>query len=289
MLFCLQCITFLGVAYGSYIIFIDMLKLPTSGTEKAAQAYVKDKSFTMQLEIVVARLAARLAKYVKIDDYKRSKLEQELQSLNIDQTPEVYRATSIVTAGLVLLFVIPCMVIFPPASLVVIFIALVVYFKAENELKEQVKKKKEEIELELPRFCSTIKQELMATRDVLSILENYRKNAGTAMKKELDITCADMRTGSYESALLRFEGRVTSAALSDVIRGLLGTLRGDNNTSYFEILSHDMDTLEIQRLEAEAAKQPGKIKKYLFALLMCMIIMYIVILGVYAINSMSVF
>lgn len=287
MLYVLLAITFIGIAYGSFTVLTDILKLPTLATEKAAQAYAKEDTLSMQLELLVQRLAASLSKYVRMDEYKHNKLEQDLKNLGMEQTPEVYKATSIVKSLLVLLLIFPCLLFFPIASIAIIVVAVLLYFQAENKLQEEIKKKREAVELELPRFCCTIKQELLETRDVLSILENYRKNAGPAMKKELDITCADMRTGNYESALIRFEARISSSALSDIIRGLLGTLRGDDNAAYFEILSHDMDEMEIRRLEAEAAKQPGKIKKYLAALLGCMLLMYIVILVVYSISNMN--
>ncbi|SFR77718.1 secretion protein F [Anaeromicropila populeti] len=286
MLFIIRVLTFLGMAYGSYTLITSVLKLPTYRTEKTAHIYTK-KSSLIQLELMIQRMSAWLSQYIHLDEYKRSKLEQELKSLGIEKTPEIFKATSVVTAGLVLTLIIPCLLIMPIISVGVVVLSILVYFKEDNQLREKIAKKREAIELELPRFCSTIKQELMATRDVLTILENYRKNAGAAMKKELDITCADMRSGNYESALLRLEARITSAALSDVIRGLLGTLRGDDNRGYFEILSHDMDNMEIQRLEAQAAKQPGKIKKYLMLLLACMLVMYLLILGMYAMQNLT--
>ena len=64
-------------------------------------------------------------------------------------------------------------------------------------------------------------------RDVLYILDSYRDNAGEDMKQELAITAADMRSGNYEAALTRLESRVGSSMLSDVTRGLIGVLRGD--------------------------------------------------------------
>lgn len=39
---------------------------------------------------------------------------------------------------------------------------------------------------------------------------------------------ADMKTGNYENALIHFETRIGSPMLSDVIRGLIGVLRGDD-------------------------------------------------------------
>ena len=50
---------------------------------------------------------------------------------------------------------------------------------------------------ELPRFVATIHQELAASRDVLRILENYKKHAGPGLARELDVL-----TGGYALLLL---------------------------------------------------------------------------------------
>ena len=77
-------------------------------------------------------------------------------------------------------------------------------------------------------------------------------------QKELDIVCADMRSSSYEAALTRFEARLNSPQLSDVVRGLIGVLRGDDGAVYFQMLTHDFKQAELQRLKAKAAKNPAE-------------------------------
>ncbi len=71
---------------------------------------------------------------------------------------------------------------------------------------------------------ATITQELLASRDVLSMLETYQeKHAGPALKREnCLLATADMRTGSYEAALTRMESRVSSAMVPMWFRGLIG-------------------------------------------------------------------
>lgn len=82
------------------------------------------------------------------------------------------------------------------------------------------------IEGELPRFVATIHQELAASRDVLRILENYKKHSGPDFGRELDVLTADMRSSSYEAALIRFEARMappsfrTSSAASSAYCGV---------------------------------------------------------------------
>lgn len=274
--------TFILVALGVYNIIADRMMIASIDVNKAAQVFNQNDNKSHNLDAHIATLAGSLARYIRIDPYKRRRMETDLKSLNIMVTPEVYKATALVKSGLILLGVIPSLILVPILSIGFIAAAVILYFKSDSDIEEQLRKKKEEIEFELPRFACTLKQELTSSRDVLTILENYKKNAGESLKRELEITIADMRSGNYEAALLRFESRISLSALSDIIRGLIGVLRGDNNINYFEMLSHDLDVLEVQRLENIAMKQPGKIKKYLFLLLASTLIMYITILVVYA-------
>ena len=149
------------------------------------------------------------------------------------------------------------------------------------------KEKREQIEEELYRFVSTITQELKNSRDVLSMLEHYKENAGEMFQKELDIVCADMRSSSYEAALTRFEARLNSPQLSDVVRGLIGVLRGDDGAVYFQMLTHDFKQAELQRLKAKAAKIPPKIRVFSFAMLLCFLATYFAIIGYEIIKSMG--
>lgn len=100
-----------------------------------------------------------------------------------------------------------------------------------------------------------------------------------AMKRELEITIADMASGNEENALTRMESRIGSTMLSDVVRGLISVKRGDNGIMYFQMLSMTFKQLELQKLKLEAMKQPGKMRKYSFMLLGCFLLMYLGVLG----------
>lgn len=93
------------------------------------------------------------------------------------------------------------------------------------------------------------------------------------------MTIADMKSGNLETALMRLETRIGSTMLSDVVRGLLAVLRGDQGVVYFEMLAHDFKLLEIQRLKRIAMKRPGKIRKFSFLMLACFMLTYMVIIG----------
>jgi flagellar protein FlaJ len=98
---------------------------------------------------------------------------------------------------------------------------------------------------------------------------------------------ADMRSSSYEAALTRFEARLNSPMLSDVVRGLIGVLRGDDSTVYFQMLAHDFKQLELQRLKSEAQKIPPKIRVFSFLMLMCFLFTYLAIIAYEIIKSLG--
>ena len=186
-----------------------------------------------------------------------------------------------------LLAVIPCLLVFPLLSPIVVLLAILLYFKESRKAEEKVTERREKIEGELPRFVATVEQELGASRDVLTILENYKRHAGPDFVRELDVLTADMRSSSYEAALVRFEGRLASPMLSDIVRGLIGVLRGDDGRVYFQMLSHDMKQLELQRLKAQAVKIPPKIRVYSFVMLACFMLIYIVVILMQILTSMG--
>lgn len=270
------------------MIMSDLLKFPDIKASKAVLSISRrEKKHTRSIEVYILLISTKLSKLIKLNDYQKRKLLGTLKSAEINLTPETYIARSYVKAGLILISIIPALFILPIITPVIVFLTVAVYFKEIKSAEDKVKKQREEIEYELPRFASTLTQELKASRDVLSILETYKQNAGNAMKRELEITVADMKSGNYEGALTRFETRLGSSALSEVVRGLISVLRGDDGVVYFQMLSHDLKQLELQRLKTLAAKQPSKIRKYSFAMLMCFVFMYLGVMGIQIMKTMG--
>lgn len=275
-------------AVGAYFIIADILKLPTLATTRAViQAGHTNRRKASNFDAVLLELSSRLSKFIRLDKYKRRKTEATLKSAGILMTPETFTARAIIKAGFAALGIIPALFIFPILCPIFVFLAITIYFKEIMSADEALKKKRDQIEHELPRFVATVAQQLKASRDVLSILEKYRQTAGVHMRSELDITIADMQSGNLETALVRFESRMGSAMLSDVVRGLIGVIRGDNGVTFFELLAHDFKQFEVQRLKLLAMKQPGKIRKYSFYMLACFLLMYLGILFFEIMNAFS--
>lgn len=276
------------LAFGLFFILADVLKLPYLSTAKAMLSTTRaEKKAAKSIETYLMTWAVKLSKYIRMDEYRKSRMKNILKATGMNMTPEVYQAYAFVKCGAILLGVIPCLLVFPLLAPVVVFLAVMIYFKETRKADEKLKVKRDEIENELPRFVANVEQELKNSRDVLSIIENFKKNAGADFAGELDILAADMRSSSYEAALTRFEARLNSPMLSDVVRGLIGVLRGDDSAVYFQMLAHDFKQLELQKLKSEAQKIPPKIRVFSFIMLLCFLLTYLAIIAFEILKSLG--
>ena len=276
------------LALGLFLLSAAVLRLPTIGAARAMLGTVKqEKKAAKTLETGLMTVAVWLAKYIRIDEYKRGRMANVLKASDMNLTPEVYQAYALTKAGAVLLGVVPCIILLPLLSPVVVILAVFIYFKETQKADEKLKAKREEIEGELPRMVATIEQELKASRNVIGMLERFKTNAGPALTGELDILLADMRSSNYEAALTRFEARLNSPMLSDVVRGLIGVLRGDDSAVYFQMLAHDFKQIELQRLKTEAQKIPPKIRIFSFGMLLCFLLTYLLIIFYVAVENLG--
>ncbi len=276
------------IAAGLFLILADVLKLPAMGAGKAMLGAGKEnKKAAKTVEAWLMTGAVKLSKYIRMDEYKRSRMANILKASGISMTPEVYTAYAITKSGAIALGALPCLFLLPLLAPVLLILAVLTYFQETKRADEQLREKREQVEGELPRFVATIEQTLKASRDVLAMIETYKKNAGPAFAHELDVLTADMRSSSYEAALTRFESRLNSPMLSDVVRGLIGVLRGDDSAVHFQMLAHDFKALELQRLKGQAQKIPPKIRIFSFIMLMCFLFTYLAIIALEILNSLG--
>lgn len=280
-------LSILLIIFGLYFIALDYLKMPTLQTSKGIISFNKHKNKKSSIDVVLDDLASKLSNYIILSEYKKEKMDVKLSIARIYKTPEKFLAENYIKILLPVVLAIPLYFIFPILLPILLAFSVITYFKNINKLDYQLRKTREKIEYEIPRFTRDIAEYLKSDRNILLMLERYRKTAGDELKRELDITITDMKTGNYETALTRFESRVQSPMLSDVIRGLISVIRGDNAQFYFQLLAHDFKSLELEKLKAEAMRVPGKIKKYSFILLACMLLLYIVVIAISIIQNMG--
>ena len=242
---------------------------------------------TNNKEAFLWKIALRIEPLIKLSLYRRDKLQANLNSIGENIIPETYVAQTVAKGGIYLIGIVPSLFIFPPLAIAFILICVKVIFDEIHRVEKLLKEKREAIEFELPRLVLNIEQELKASRDVIRIIEKHKEKAGEGLKQELGITIADMKTGNQELALTKLDARVGSPMLSEVVRGLVGVVRGDDNVLYFQRLAHEFKQIEIQRLKVIAQKRPEQIRKYSFAMLVCFISVFVVALGMHLISAFN--
>ena len=276
-----------GVAV--FYILADLFALPYLKTSKAVINLSKQqRDKTSGLDVWLKGLATALSKFIKINEFKKAQLEADLKTAQMDITPEMFKANAIVKALIIGVLAIPMAFIFPLLCPVIIFLAIFLYNLEIKSVSRRIKDKRQKIEYELPRLVFTIEKTLKHSRDVLYMLDSYRENAGKEMKHELDITVADMKSGNYEAAITRLEARVGSAQMSDVCRGLIGILRGDDTSLYWSSLAIKFNDIQRQQLRLQAQKVPKKVKRLSMCLLFCFMLIYIVVILSQIMSSIGV-
>lgn len=282
-------IGFIFLAIGLFFLLLDAIKVPALKTTLAINSLASRQKVKKSKTVAFFNdLAALIAPIIPMNKYKESELKDMLFSLNIYISPKEFLARSLLKALLVALLSIPCYIIKPILVPIVLALAVAMLFLDSSRLRQKISERKEAIESELPMFVDVIANTLNINKDVVYLLERYKKDASEELAHELDITLADMRSGNGERALLRFESRVNSTALSEVIRGLGAIYRGEETHVYWESLSIKMSELQKQKLRGEAVKVPAKVRKLSMAIVACFTVMYLTVLIVEVMKSMSV-
>jgi hypothetical protein len=229
-----------------------------------------------------------IATFIRINPYKKTMLEEELKIAGIAKTPEVYIAGAVFAFLKYALIGLPILLIFPVASIPFFILAALKYAQEMQKTGDKIKAKRKQIDLDLPRFVYMITSEVKHNHDVINILSRHKDSFSPEFASEIAITVADMRSGNYQAALQRFEGRIGSTNLSEVVRGLISMTKGDETHVYWETLAIRFSELQKQELRKEAQKVPAKVRKLSFWLLMCLMLMYGVVLVYQIIDNIAV-
>ena len=169
-----------------------------------------------------------------------------------------------------------------------LFLAFVLYRMNIKAVKVRIGSKRSRIEADLPRLVATIDKKIDYQRDILNILTEFSKYARPEMRHELDITIADMHSGNEEAAITRLESRVGSPMMSDVCRGFFTMIHGDVAKNYWTSLAIKFAEIQRQRLKAEAAKVPRKVRRLSMCLLVCFMLIYVVVIAAQIMSSVGV-
>ncbi len=266
-----------GIA--AYFLLADLLRLPYVRVSRAVSNLAKQQTDkTSSLDVWLANFASFIAKHLPMNEFKREALAADLRTAQMDISPEMYTANAMVKALLIGVLAIPVYFIFPILSPVILFLAFILYRMNIRSVRVRIGSKQEKIEADLPRLVATIEKKLKHERGILTILSDFANNARPELKRELEITIADIHSGNEEAAITRLESRVGSPMMSDVCRGLVTLIHGDVAENYWSNLVMKFADINRQRLKAEAQRVPRKVKRLSMCLLICFMLVYVVVI-----------
>jgi len=257
--------------------FLGMLLLPLPGGSKAVKRIKSLKGSEKKQQYILKPLTQAIANFISMSPYKRKLMVEALEEAEIDMSPEEYMAQALVKA-LVTAAGIPAFILLgiPVASGGCAFLAVAVYFRERGKIEDRIKKFKEEIMRELPRFIRTFSNSLRTTNDKRKIFETYRKVAGKALRRHIDILISEFETlNNVEEALRRFDARINIPQLSSFIDGVIGESRGIDQNTFFAIMEENMKSLAMENIRREIQKRPGKFRAATWAVAACGMLMYV--------------
>ncbi len=277
-LFLLRALIALTLAVGAYKITDHILVLPSGSTRTSVRYAFGERSFFDRLrEMTVLPLSRRIGKMINMSAYKKRRMQNDFDRLDIGMTPEEFLAKNAAQSALLaatsLVFVLFGLGF---VSVLVIILSLFMYVNANKEVGTRLDKLNREIEAELPRLVETLNLTQTENKDLIRFFEQYLKVAGPAMKRILERLVIDMKTGNIEQALRDFDSRVQVPQLSAFVSTLLGVTHGIDQRTVLIVMEKDLRARQRENLRRLADKRPGKVRLASIALVFAMIILMMI-------------
>lgn len=273
-----------------FFVLLEVFHVPHNDAFKAIRGLSRQlEGENTKINTSLESVAKWFATTIKMDEYKKAVMEADLRAARMEHlTPEMYIANCAVKAFVVGIMAIPVFPIMPLFSALILLMAVVYYYKEYNSLSKTVAARRDAIEFELSLLVFNIEKNLRHSRDIIQMLDSYAPSAGPELRNEIQITTADMRSGNYESAITRMENRIGSPMVSDVCRGLIGIIRGDDTVSYWQSLELRFEDYRREMLKAKADKMMPKVDALSMTMLVCFLGIWIVVIVVQVIESLAV-
>lgn len=164
----LAIIAIIAFGFAVYNLSCAFVDIPTKKTSRMMMLARKQQGAKSEklLDVYITKVAKLLAPYLRLDKLRRNKLQNALNIAGLQITPEVYTARAWVTAGVIGLCALPLVPLMPLLVMILLGLAIALWFSTYYAVFDFVKKRRKLIEAEIPRFALTIGQNLENDRDV---------------------------------------------------------------------------------------------------------------------------
>lgn len=274
MYFVISVISIILIAVGTYFIGLYIYKLPTQATYNAVEASynLAEKENQTFVNKLLGKISKKLVPLIHINESTRYKVQTALNYSKYNISAEQHYADAISAAiivgtmSLLLVFINPLFVV-----LGLIFAWLIFKLEFDKPVK-QMDQIKEDIEFDAPLLCKFISDALKdGNRNVVDILSTSKVSMSKAMQSELETTITDMKTGNQEDALVAMSNRINTSTMIQIVVGLLGILKGNDETLYFDMLYEKLHKNELTMIRKKNSVKPGKISKISMLLIVAVI------------------
>ncbi len=228
------------------------------------------------------------SKAVYVDEASALTLEKRLRKAGLSDTTREYTAKKY----LVILFaaLLAGLCILAKFYIGTIFVALLAAFfmlKLRDSIDDKIKAKDLEISSEMPGFVRTICRNLQSDRDLVRVLQSYRKVAGSTLGAELDILLAEMQSGNFQTALSHFENRIGTADAFRLCSALRDMSMGIDQTATLSYLADSMAVQAKENIRKDLSLRPSKMRATYYPAIGVAVAMILYVLVVYVINNLN--
>lgn len=155
------------IGTGSFMILADCFRIPYMRTSKAVKNLAKQqKEKTSSIDVWLSSLASFIAKRLKLNEFKKARLEADLRTARMNISPEMFIANAVVKSFIIAVLAIPVLFIFPILSPIILFLSFVLYKMNMKSIEKRIRRKREQIEYELPRLVFKIEKTLTHSAQV---------------------------------------------------------------------------------------------------------------------------
>jgi len=267
-----QVIVFILLTLAGFLICKELLKIPQVSMKKNLKNLQpeKEKPGKRLIDRFVMPLVRPVSRLIRLDPVQEARMASMLRRGGLDLTPKEYQARALICAAFTLPLLIPLLLIGATnVAPVILIFAVVVYFHFTSDLKDQLKAKKNRIEMEMPNFIRSILYKLDDIRggnqtvvqvDLIHIFEDYLRVASDVFYSDISILVMEMKAKDIETALRSFNARLGLTDISFLTNALIGLHRGEHQGEALAYLARDMDIKAREALKTKLNKLPGRVK-----------------------------
>lgn len=259
---------------GVYMLLCGIYQVPTSASvsvlPKVASLSKDEQQSTINK--MFHGISKKFAPMITLSPTSKYKLQTAMEYMHYTSTPEEHYVEAI-TAGVLIGLVFCLLGLLHPFFFIVAIIAGFIIFKVEiDDPISKMDTIRDNIESDSSYIAKFIADELKdGNRNVIDILMTCKNSVSKDYRNALEMTIAEMKTGNQEQALINMGKRINSPNVTQIVTGLIGVLRGDNQTVYFEALADKFYKAELTAIKKKNALKPDKVSKLSMILLIAVV------------------